>query len=117
LRRVYTDTEGQRNDNPIEQCLHQETPVRVPIQNSERPSSEAPSASTPTDPLKLIQYPGSPPRCGKCGAPVNVIYARKGAGGTHWCKVGHLCLYCGQPFIDKQLVMNANEGWYGPEED
>jgi len=116
-RPVYTDTTAQQNNNPMVGCLHPEGPVRVPIRSPEKSSSEPPSASTPADPPKLIQYPGSPPRCGKCGAPVNVIYARKGAGGTHWCKVGHVCLYCSQPFVDKHLVMNANMGWFGPEED
>lgn len=110
---VYTDTKDRRKDNPKVQCLHHDPPTGVPIQAPE----ESPSTSTPTDSPKLIQYPGSPPRCGKCGAPVNAIYARKGAGGTHWCKVGHLCLYCTQAYIDKQLVMNANMGWFGREED
>jgi len=53
---------------------------------------------------QLIRYGKCHPRCGKCSAPVNAIYARSGRGGLRWSKVGYVCLYCSQPFIDKKLI-------------
>jgi len=61
-------------------------------------------ATTEVEPPQLIQVSNCRPRCGKCGGPVNAIYARCGRGGLRWSKIGYACLFCGQPFVDKKLI-------------